>query len=106
MPTYQEKWESMSTEAKEEMGEQVGVVLTALIDNKDNIRLNDEFKSWAAEAILLAITKNHATIHYYKKFCEENDLSTFETLGICLKHYKLAVETENKRETQNKSEST
>ena len=92
MPTYQEKWESMSTEAQEEMAEQVGVMLTALIDNKHNIRLNDEFKSWAAEAILLAITKNHATIHYYKKFCEEKGLSTFETLETCLEHYKLAVE--------------
>lgn len=97
MPTYQEKWESMSTEAQEEMAEQVGVALTALIDNKDNIRLSDEFKSWAAEAILLAITKNHATIHYYKKFCEENGLSTFETLETCLKHYELAVEAETKR---------
>ena len=94
MATYQEKWENMSTEAQELMAEQVGVALTALIDNKDNIRLNDKFKSWAAEAILLAITKNHATIHYYQKFCEEQGLSIFDTLQTCLRHYKLAVETD------------
>ena len=66
MPTYAEKWEGMSTEERAEISEHIGQILTAFIEMKHDVRLNSDFKAWAAEAMLQMITKNHATIHYFK----------------------------------------
>ena len=95
--TYAEKWEAMSEMQREIVSEDVDVALRALINQRDNIRLNDEFKSWAAKAILQTVTKNHATLHDFKQFCEEQERCPFETLELCIQNYEQAAQREPER---------
>lgn len=101
MPTYQEKWNSMSVEEQANMTKKVRDLCEELLQCKDNFRLNDEYKEFIGSCIVQIITKNHFYIHHFHEYCAENDINLFDAVEACIENYKDSL-TKNKDKNEEK----
>lgn len=100
MSTYQEKWDAMTVEEQAEMTDNVKSLCEELLNAKDDIRLNDEYKEWIASTIIQISTKNQFYIHHFHEYCEENNLSLFDALEACIKNYKDSIKKQEDKDAE------
>ena len=97
MPTYQEKWNAMTVEEQAEMTDKIKSLSEGLLNAKDDIRLNDEYKEWIASVIIQISTKNEFYVHHFHEHCAENELSLFDSLEACIKNYKASIQKQQEK---------